>query len=201
VRDILQTVASYVVQSAQTPWVANVAYLRTDKPLNTKEASMSSRYLYPYHSEKFTDTDRNAIDQFNKSFQLQKTVDPSKFSSPFYMVLHQGDQSYPQPLYLLVNESSFSAATVFTSAFKGLPNVKIVGETTDGSSGNSRELYLNNSNIRVKVSTMLSFQRNGKTLDGNGTLPDIIIPENEAQVLKGVDGQLIKLIEMINLNN
>lgn len=201
VRDILQTVASYVVQSAQTPWVANVAYLRTDKPLNTKEASMSSRYLYPYHSEKFTDTDRNAIDQFNKSFQLQKTVDPSKFSSPFYMVLHQGDQSYTQPLYLLVNESSFSAATVFTSAFKGLPNVKIVGETTDGSSGNSRELYLNNSNIRVKVSTMLSFQRNGKTLDGNGTLPDIIIPENEAQVLKGVDGQLIKLIEMINLNN
>ncbi|KYG72795.1 S41 family peptidase [Roseivirga echinicomitans] len=199
VRDILQTVASYVVQPAQSPWVANVAYLRTDKTLNTDEESMNARYLYSYHSEEFTDSDRNAIDQFDKSFKPQKSVDPSKFSSPFYMVLHQGGQSYTQPVYILVNEGSFSAATVFTSAFKGLPNVKIVGETTDGSSGNSKELYLMNSMIRVKVSTMLSFQRNGKTLDGNGTVPDIVIPEDKAQVLKTIDSQLIKLMEMINL--
>ncbi|WP_323756027.1 S41 family peptidase [Roseivirga sp.] len=198
VRDILQTVASYVVQPAQSPWVANVAYLRTDKTLNTDEESMNARYMYSYHSEEFTDSERNAIDQFNKSFKPEKTVDRSKFSDPYFMILHHGNQSYPKPVYILVNESSFSAATVFTSALKGLPNVKIVGETTDGSSGNSRELYLTNSNIRVKVSTMLSFQRNGKTLDGNGTLPDIIIPKNEAQVLKGIDVQLNRLIEMIN---
>ena len=198
VRDILQTVASYVVQPAQSPWVANVAYLRTDKTLNADEESMTGRYLYSYHSEEFTDSDRSSIDQFSKSFKPQKVVDPSKFSAPFYMVLHQGAQSYAQPVYILVNERSFSAATVFTSAFKGLPNVKIVGETTDGSSGNSKELYLKNSAIRVKVSTMLSFQRNGKTLDGNGTVPDIVIPEDEGQVLKGADVQLNRLVELIN---
>ena len=45
---------------------------------------------------------------------------------------------------------------------------------------------------------MLSFQRNGETLDGNGTKPDIYISEDDEQVLKGNDVQLKKLIEIIN---
>ena len=44
---------------------------------------------------------------------------------------------------------------------------------------------------------MLSFQRNGKTLDGNGTVPDIIIERDENQVLRKGDSQLEKLIEII----
>ncbi len=197
-REILQTFANYIVQPEQSPWIANIAYLRTDEKLNDDEESMSGRYLYNYNSEKLTDSDRNSIDQFNSTFKTQKSFDNSKFSSPFYMVLHNRKKVYKQPVYILVNEKSFSAATVFTSAFKGLPNVKIVGVTTDGSSGNSKKMYLKNSKVRVKVSTMLSFQRNGKTLDGNGTVPDIIIPANEAHVLKGDDNQLNNLIEIIN---
>jgi|GEM_PF-519699 len=199
-RELLQTVANYIVQPEQSPWIANVAYLRTDALITSDEVSMSGRYLYSYHSDNFTDTDRHAIDAFTSNFTLQKSLDTSNFSNPFYMVLHDGSKPYKQPVYILVNENSFSAATVFTSAFKGLPNVKIVGVTTDGSSGNSRALYLEHSNIRVKVSTMLSFQRNGTTLDGNGTAPDIYIPVDEVQVLKGVDSQLNKLIKRIASN-
>jgi C-terminal processing protease CtpA/Prc len=114
------------------------------------------------------------------------------------MVLHSSTTAYPQPIYILVNEETFSAASVFASSFKDLPNVKIVGGLTDGSSGNSKTLYLKNSHIRINVSTMLSFQRNGKTLDGNGTVPDILIQADEQQVMKGSDSQLNKLIEMIN---
>lgn len=159
---------------------------------------MSGRFLYRYHSEELAANDRKAIDQFNKGFKLQNAVDSSKFSGPFYMVLHGGKESYRQPVYILVNEESFSAASVFASAFKGLPNVKIVGETTDGSSGNSLMLYLKNSNIRIRVSTMLSFQRNGMTLDGNGTIPDIVIQTDEKQIFDGYDTQLNELIEIIN---
>jgi len=197
-REILQTFAGYIVQSEQSPWVANVAYLRTDEYILGDEESMSARYLYNYNSERLTDIDRKAINLFRNNFRLQKTFDISKFSNPFYMVLHHGKQPYPHPVYILVNERSFSAASVFTSAFKNLPNVKIVGQTTDGSSGNSKKFHLNNSNIRVKISTMLSFQRNGKTLDGNGTIPDIAIQADEKQVLNGIDNQLIKLVEIIN---
>jgi hypothetical protein len=197
-REILQTFAGYIVEAKQSPWVANVAYLRTDKNTIGDEESMSDRYLYSYHSEKLSDNDRRAIDQFSKDLKLQKTMDTSKFSNPFYMVLHHGKESYKQPIYILVNEESFSAASVFASAFKSLPNVKIVGETTDGSSGNSRTLYLKNSNIKISISTMLSFQRNGKILDGNGTIPDIVIQANEKQVLNGYDNQLNTLINIIN---
>jgi hypothetical protein len=197
-RQILQTIAGYIVQAKQSPWVANVAYLRTDKSIIGDEESMSSRNLHSYHSEKLSDNNRKAIDQFSAEFKLPNTMDNSKFSSPFYMVLNNSKESYTQPVYILVNEESFSAASVFASVFKGLLNVKIAGETTDGSSGNSRTLYLKNSNIKITVSTMLSFQRNGKTLDGNGTIPDIVIPADEKQVLNGYDSQLNKLIKIIN---
>lgn len=197
-RAILQTFARYIIQPEQSPWIANVAYLRTDSTILGEETSMSSRYLYNYNSEELTDQDRIAIDMFNNDFKLKKNVETSKFSDPFYMVLHSGKKTYKQPVYILVNENSFSAATVFTSAFKSLPNIKIVGVTTDGSSGNSRVLHLKQSNIRVKVSTMLSFQRNGKTLDGYGTEPDNMIPADEKQVLYGFDSQLTSLIQMIN---
>jgi len=159
---------------------------------------MSSRYLYSYHSDHLSANDRIAIDQFGKDFKLEQTIDRSKFSIPFYMVLHAGRETYQQPVYILVNEGTFSAASVFASAFKSLPNVKIVGETTDGSSGNSRTLQLKNSAIKINVSTMLSFQRNGKTLDGNGTMPDLFIHSDENQVLNVHDSQLTKLIRLIN---
>ena len=197
-REILQTFAGYIVQPKQSPWVANLAYLRTDKNRFGDEESMSSRYLYSYYSDKLSVTDRKAIDQFSKDLKLEKAVDSSKFSNPFYMVLHSDAKSYIQPVYILVNEESFSAASVFASAFKGLPNVKIVGETTDGSSGNSKIVHLKNSNIKISVSTMLSFQRNGKTLDGNGTIPDILIHADEKQVLNGDDHQLNELVKIIN---
>jgi hypothetical protein len=200
-REILQTFAGYIVRKEQSPWVANVAYLRTDTNMTGDEASMTARYLYNYHSNKLSGIDRKAIDQFKQVFKLQNIVNDADFSSPFYMVLHSGKKSYNQPIYILVNEASFSAASVFASAFTGLPNVKIVGEVTDGSSGNSKTLKLKNSNIDVTVSTMLSFQRNGKTLDGNGTQPDIFIPADEKQVLTGFDSQLNRLLKIINDKN
>lgn len=196
-REILSTFSEYLVQPEQSPWVANVAYLRTDKRINIDVESMSGRYLYIYKSETFDTADRAAIDAFNIKFKTIKNFEKSKFSIPFYMVLRSGKRRYTKPVYIFVNEHCFSAATVFTTAFKGLPNVKIVGVTTDGSSGNSRKKYLKNSGIRVKVSTTLSFQRNGKTLDGNGTNPDIYIPVDTTQLLTGKDTQLDRLVKMI----
>lgn len=195
-RDLLQQFAGYIIPKAKSPWVANVAYLRTAE--QGIYNSMSSRYLYTYNSDVFHALERKAIDTFTNHFTLQKEFDRTKFSNPHYMVLQSGKQPYTKPVYILVNERSFSAATVFTSAFKGLPNVTIVGITTDGSSGNSKRIHLKNSHIRVRISTMLSFQRNGKTLDGNGTTPYLYLPETEEQVLYGKDMQLESLLERID---
>jgi hypothetical protein len=64
-----------------------------------------------------------------------------------------------------------------------LPNVKIVGVNTDGSSGNSESFKLPNSGLRGKISTMVSFQKNGKILDGIATVPDIVIERSLSQIL------------------
>jgi hypothetical protein len=196
-RDLIQKFAPYIIPKLNSPWVANVAYLRTDDR-NAVHSSMSDRFLFPYSSNNFNYSARKSIAVFSNSFVKEKEFDDAKFSNPHYMVLESGIKPYTIPIYILVNEHSFSAASVFTSSFKGLPNVKVVGVNTDGSSGNLKQTHLKHSNIQVGLSTMLSFQRDGKTLDGIGTKPDIYLPENEEQLFKGVDVQLKRLTEIIN---
>lgn len=196
-REILNTLSGYFVQPEQSPWVANVAYVRSDQFLDEDIASMKGRFLYNYNSEALSEKDREAIDKFKKVYQTQYKVDENKFSTPYYMVMNSNHTSIKCPIYIMTNEETFSAASVFASVFKGLPNVKIIGVNTNGSSGRSKKFNLKHSNIRVKLSTMLSFQRNGKTLDGNGTSPDIIIEIDENQMLGRNDNQLEKLIKLI----
>ena len=100
-------------------------------------------------------------------------------------------------MFVLMNERCFSAASVFATALKGLGNVKLVGVRSDGSSGRSKKFELSRSGIGVKLSTMISFQRNGLTLDGNGTLPDVEIRADIDQILGLKDTQLESLIDSI----
>lgn len=197
-REILTLVGSMVVRPEQSPWVTNVAYLRTDELIDNDVESMTNRYLYTYNSDRFSDSDRQAIDRFNESFSRAFSLSSDKFSQPFYMLLRSGGLDYGQPVYLLVNEQVFSAASIFTASLKGLPNVTIAGVTTDGSSGNSKTYALTESGIKMKVSTMVSLQRSGLTLDGNGTVPDIVIREDEEQMFGRRDTQLQKLMAIIN---
>ena len=199
-RDILHTLSGYIVQPAQSPWVANLAYVRTDQRTDEDIKGMDGRFLFRYSSDQFTNDDRKAIDAFNSHFTTPYTFDQRKFSEPFYMLLKSNGTPLNCPVYILADERSFSAASVFASALKGLANVKIAGVTTNGSSGRSRRFTLTHSNIRIRLSTMLSFQRNGKVLDGNGTEPDIVIDRKEAQLLGKSDTQLDDLISLIKKN-
>lgn len=199
-RDLIPTIAKYVVPDTLSPWIANVTYVRTPQKTDEIDEAMAARHLFQKNSGKYTKQDQQAIDLFINDFTPYRKVNSSKFTSPYFMLLKSGTQSYKGTVYLLVNGYSFSAASVFAAAFKGLPNVKIVGTNTDGSSGNSRIFYLKHSNIRIKVSTMVSYQRNGKTLDGNGTPPDILIKPNEKQVFGEQDFQLNQLLKHIDRN-
>ena len=57
-RDILNTLSEYLVQPEESPWVANVAYVRSDQRLNEDISSMQGRYLYNYNSDTLSDEDR-----------------------------------------------------------------------------------------------------------------------------------------------
>ena len=102
-REILNTLSGYIIQPMQSPWIANVAYVRSDQNLNEDISSMQRRFLYNYYSDFLSDIDRKSIDDFNSSYETEYKFDTKKFSNPFYMVLHGNSSSFNLP-YLHINQ-------------------------------------------------------------------------------------------------
>jgi len=199
-RDLIQELAGYLIHP-DSIYVVNAVNQRGEQPLSDEfQEELHSRFLFA-KSELNTD-EQKIVNDFTNSFQPTYDLDKKKFSDFYYYVLNGKKLSnnryhYNKPIYILANEKTFSAASVLVSVFKGLPNITIVGVNTDGSSGNSERFELPNSGLKGKISTMVSFQKNGKLLDGIGTSPDIQIERNLDQIFWKEDYQLNKLKELI----
>lgn len=199
-RHLIKELAGYFIHPDST-YIVNATRQRGKLPLTEDlKDDLHNRFLF---SRNELDTQEQAlVDKFMSSFVPMYNLDDNKYSVLHYFVLNgkklaKDKYYYNKPIYIMINEKSFSAASVFASVFKGLPNIKLVGVNTDGSSGNSERFELPNSKLRGKLSTMVSFQKNGQILDGIGTKPDIVIERNLDQILWKEDYQLNKLKELI----
>jgi hypothetical protein len=76
--------------------------------------------------------------------------------------------SAANPLLFSPNAGSFSAADGFLNAFADLPQVTIVGEPSGGSSA-TRQFQLPRTRLVIALSSMASFQPNGKLFRGSLT--------------------------------
>lgn len=202
-RDLIYEFAKYLVHP-DSVYVINATKQRGPIPITQEHIEgLHDRFLYSY--SELNNREQTSVDRFIKSFSAMYELNPEKYSE-YYFGLFNGRKLaepsfyYSNPVYILANEKSFSAASVFVSAFKGIPNIEIIGITTDGSSGNSKWFDLPNSQIFGKISTMVSFQKNGEILDGFGTEPDIKIERDMNQVLWKSDSQLEKLKSIILSN-
>lgn len=199
-RDLIKEFAGYFVHP-DSVYVVNATRQRGKLPLNEElKEDMHNRYLFS--KSELNSREQIAVDKFMTSFKPTYQLDDKKFSEYHYFVFNgqkrkEKQYHYDKPIYILANERSFSATSIFVSTFKGLPNIKIAGVNTDGSSGNSQRFELPNSGFRGKISTMVSFQKNGKILDGVGTEPDIEIERSLDQIFLKEDYQLNRLIEII----
>jgi len=199
-RDLLYEFAKYLIHP-DSIYVVNATKQRGPLPLpEDYKKSLHNRFLYTL--SELDDEEQKKATEFLKSFKPIYALDENKYSEYYFGLLNgkklgKSTFYYNKPVYILANEKTFSAASVFVSAFKGLPNIKIAGVTTDGSSGNSEWVDLPNSKLFGKISTMVSFQKNGEILDGYGTEPDIKIERDLNQVLWLSDMQLEKLKELI----
>ncbi len=202
-RDLTYELAKYLVHP-DSVYVVNATKQRGSIPLSKEYIeSLNSRNLFSF--SELDNREQKSVKEFLKTFKPMYQLDDKKYSEYYFGLLNGkklANQSfyYDKPVYVLANEKSFSAASVFVAVFKGIPNIKIVGVTTDGSSGNSDRFELPNSEIRIKISTMVSFQKDGKILDGYGTEPDIQIERDINQVLWKSDSQLDKLKSIILKN-
>lgn len=200
-RDLIQELAGYFIHP-DSVYVVNVAKQRGKQPLNDDlKQDLHNRYLFS--KDELDNREKNAVDQFMASFKPMYLLDSDKFSNYHYFILNgqkisQNKYHYDKPIYILANERTFSAASILVTVFKGLPNIKVVGVNTDGSSGNSERFELPNSELRGKISTMVSYQKDGQVLDGIGTKPDLVIERNLDQIFWKEDYQLIRLLEIIS---
>nr|WP_321231563.1 S41 family peptidase [uncultured Psychroserpens sp.] len=201
-RDLIHFFSNYLV-APNTFHVANLARYRGDISDETKK-SLNTRRLYPYSHFK----DTNAlltIDGFMKNFHPSTKINEVLYSEYYYMLINSESNTdsyyYNKPIYILTNEMTFSAASVFASAFKGIENIKIVGISSDGSSGMPKTYELTNSEIRLSLSHMLSYQKNGALFDGVGTSPDLEIHRSMNQIQGHEDTQLMTLLKTINENH
>ena len=179
----------------------HVTKQRGELPLNSAlKDALHGRYLFS--KDELDSREQKAVENFMASFTAMYELNCEKFSQYHYYILNgqklaENKYHYNKPIYILANERTFSAASILVSVFKGLPNIKIVGVNTDGSSGNSKRFELPNSKLSGRISTMVSYQKNGDILDGIGTKPDILIERNVDQILWKEDSQLNSLIELI----
>lgn len=203
-RDLLYEFAKYLIHP-DSIYVINATKQRGPIPLpRDYKKSLHNRFLFSL-SELDNREQKKATD-FLKTFKPIYELDEKKYSKYYFGLLNGNKLAKPtfyynRPVYILANEKTFSSSSVFVSAFKGLPNIKIVGVTTDGSSGNSEWVDLPNSKLFGKISTMVSFQKDGQILDGYGTEPDIKIERDINQVLWQLDTQLEKLKNLILTEN
>jgi len=203
-RDLLYEFAKYLIHP-DSIYVVNTTKQRGPLPLpKDYKKSLHNRFLFSL--SELDNKEQKKAAEFLKTFKPIYELDENKYSEYYFGLLNGKKLAKPtlyynKPVYILANEKTFSAASVFVSALKGLPNIKIAGVTTDGSSGNSEWVDLPNSKLFGKISTMVSFQKNGKILDGYGTEPDVKIERDINQVLWQSDTQLEKLRDLILTEN
>ena len=178
--------------------VANVAAYRLPPEVEERpDGHLQNRHLFPVGASSVGDADRKVMDAFAQSFQPGWKLPPG-FSAWHYMVVRGGDHpAYDGPVILLTDSGCFSATDIFVGAFKGRPNVTVMGTATSGGSGRTQSYTLAHSRLRLRLSSMASFQPNGRLYDTNGIAPDIEVPIKPTDLIGKTDSALDAALERL----
>ena len=198
----LKTLLPFFLEDHAPPRIVNVAAYRLGTK-NRKEA-FEARFLYPASSPHFSDVERKAVRDFAENFQPQWKLAEGEFSDWYYFVISpRRDQNYyfyDKPVIILQDTLDFSACDIFLGAFKNLKNITLMGLPSGGGSGAYIEYRLKNSHIKIHLSSMASFQPNGKLYEQNGIEPDIIIHPQPSYFIGKTDATLDAAIKKLSKN-
>jgi hypothetical protein len=169
----------YFVAPGEAPWVANVAACRLSPGQKADEAEglLSDRWLFPVTASRWSTEDRSTIDAVAKKLVPEWRPRAEEFSAWHFLMPRRADNPnayfYDRPVAILLDADCFSATDIFLAAFAGRPRVTLVGQTSAGGSGRAIAYKLPNSGFTVRLSSMVSFRRDGRLIDGRGIEPDV----------------------------
>jgi C-terminal processing protease CtpA/Prc len=199
----LRVLLPFFMAENDLPRIVNLAKYRLGTE-NIKE-DFEARYLYLASSPHFSETERDIIRRFSDTFRPEWMPPSEQFSKWHYFVISpsQGERyyHYTKPAVILMDTWNFSACDIFLGAFKVLNNVTLMGQPSGGGSGCYQVYWLRNSKIRIHLSSMASFQPNGKLYDGNGIQPDIFVEPVPTDFIGKTDTVIETAIKYISQKN
>jgi hypothetical protein len=109
----------------------------------------------------------------------------------------QGFRQFLKPVALLTNRRCLSSAEETILMFKALPNVKVIGDTTGGGSGNPITLTLPNK-WSYRVPRWIEYTAQKAIYEGTGLPPDIPLWITPADSIAGRDAILERAIQYLH---
>jgi len=201
-RECLSALFPYFMTPEDGPYIHNVARLRApaDTPVQTliDLLKVEDKAMFFRADPSRPADEKTALEVLLAGFHPQWQVPEGDFTDWYYGVLSAlpGKPHYDRPVYLLMDWGVGSAGDIFVSTFKGWRNVTLIGSASNGRSGNSIPFLLPNSGIRVRLSTMASFQKTGEMYDGFGIAPDVFMEARMSDWLGETDTILDRALAM-----
>jgi hypothetical protein len=199
-RDALNLIYSFLASASDPPRVFTAGAYRLH-PSRKKDHLAAGHFMFTADYEGWTLEDKAAIKSFKKSFHPQWDLPEGQFSEWHYMVLRRASGAeiyhFDRPVVVLMNAKCFSATDIFLAGLKGMKNITLLGSPSGGGSGGSETFNLGSTGIQVTLSSMASFQSNGKLFDGNGVAPDKLlyhVPEYFIGVRDNVLEEALKIV-------
>ncbi len=114
------------------------------------------------------------------------------------VVLRSYDRKWTKPAVLLINNRSYSDAEIFPHAFRTLGLGKLVGQTTGGYViGTAGVRLIDGSVFRVPRIGVWTVQ--GTNMEKEGVRPDVEVVPHPDQLARGVDAQLERSVEVLQV--
>jgi hypothetical protein len=197
-RDLTRALVPVLTKRGEGPRVcaAAVYRLRPGQRADAPEGYLAGRSMFPAAATRWTAEERAAIERFAERFRPEVAPDPAAFSAWHYFVSGAGTGT-GRPVVVLMDEGCFSATDVFLASVKGLPGVTLVGQPSSGGSGYTDTIALEHSGMRLRLSTMASFTRDGRLFDGRGIAPDVVVERAATDLIGQSDAALARAIEII----
>jgi tricorn protease len=112
------------------------------------------------------------------------------------LVLRATDRKWTKPMVVMANNRSYSDAEIFPHAFRALGLGKVVGQATGGfviGTGTAR--LIDGSSFRIPRIGV--YTNKGVNMEKQGVIPDVAVEVTPADWARGIDGQLLKAVDVV----
>lgn len=161
-------------------YFSNASKMIIDVRNNTGGSSSS----YDFVISRFANTPIKETFIFKSGETQSWTIKPSgKFPSKDAVVI-------------LINGASFSGSEVFAELMRQLPYTIVVGDTSGGGGGAVRTFTLP-SGKRLQIPIKYFVRLDGRMVEWNGIIPDIVVEQSEADIIQARDRQLETAVNLL----